>query len=291
MQASEHSRTAEATAAIRASHLLYDQPTLFEDPYALSLTSPLWRTVCRYPLLHQLVVRGVLRGLRPVHGWILVRDFLTEQALKAFVAGGGAQFVLLGAGFDSTALRRPPWLEEVHIIEVDHPATQAVKLERIERFQAALPRESFEAVAVDFERERLADALARSAFDPHRPTLFAWPGVVYYLTTPAIAETLSDIGRLAAPGSELLFDFLLPEHALGQDEARVMSLARLITARMGERYVSFHTPEDIAALLAPTGFDELDVRLDSDLQAAYFDGRGDDLSAMRGFGIAHARRR
>ncbi|MBX9607332.1 MAG: SAM-dependent methyltransferase [Gammaproteobacteria bacterium] len=282
-----HSRTAEATAAIRACHLRHDRPLVFEDPWAEHFTSRLWRTVARSWLLHRTIVRGLLRGLRPVHGWILVRDQLTVDELRRFVAAGGGQYVLLGAGFDSIALRRPVWLDGVRIFEVDHPATQAVKLARMAAGGASLPLPDFEAVPVDFERERLA----ASSFDDTKPTFFAWQGVIYYLSAAAIEATLEDVARVAAPGSELLFDFLLPGFALDRGEGRALSLARLVTARMGERYISYHTPEQLAVLLERAGFELVEVSRDADLAARYCAGRGDDLTVMHGFGIARARRR
>ncbi len=285
-----HSRTAEATAAIRACHLRHDRPVLFADPYAQALTSPVWRQVCESRLLHWLLVRVLLRGLRPVHGWILVRDHLTERCLEQFVAAGNRQFVLLGAGFDSTALRRPPWLEGVHIIEVDHPATQAVKLERVKGLGGDRVARDFETVAIDFEQESLDAGLARSRFAPGEPALFAWQGVIYYLSAAAIRETLGHIARLAAPGSELLFDFLLPRHTLVRGSGRVQSFAQRFTARLGERYVSYHTPDEVCGLLADAGFDVVDIHLDEALEATYLADRDDGLTAMRGFGIAHARK-
>lgn len=290
MLSNAHSRTAEVTAAIRASHLLYDAPTLFEDRFALALTSPMWRTVCRHRWLHDLIVRGLMKSLRPVHGWILARDFMTESCLQQFIAAGHNQFVLLGAGFDSTALREPPWLNGVRVIEVDHPATQAVKLARISRLGHQL-NDQFEAVAVDFEHEGLASALTRSSFDRTAPALFAWQGVIYYLTDAAIRDTLGGVAEVAVPGSELLFDFLLPEQQTADADRRVLSLARMVTARMGERYISYHSVDDVTALLDEAGFDVIEVALGRDLEARYCAGRDDDLSVMRGCGIAHARRR
>lgn len=286
-----HSRTAEATAAIRACHLRYDVPLVFADPYAAQLTSPLWRAVASSPLLYWPIVRGLLGALRPVHGWILVRDQLTVDDLEAFVSRGGRQYVLLGAGFDSIALRRPAWLAGVNIIEVDHPATQAVKLARMAAGGARLPLPDFEAVPVDFEKENLSDGLARSSFDANAPCFFAWQGVIYYLTAGAIADTLAHIAAMSAPGSELVFDFLLPGFALQQGRGHVLSLTRAVTARMGERYISYHTPEELEGLLAKVGYELVDVQRDVDLQARYCAGRKDDLTVMHGFGIARARKR
>lgn len=291
MQARASSRTAEATAAIRACHLAHDRVHLFVDPYAEHLTSRLWRAVCRSRLLHGLVVRGVLAALRPVHGWILVRDRVTEDALDAFLAGGGTQFVLLGAGFDTTALRRATPDGDLRVFEVDHPATQAVKLARIARLGIDPSRCGLEPVAIDFEHEGLVAGLARSSFEPARPALFAWQGVVYYLSAAAIRRTLEDIAALAAPGSELMFDFLLPRGDLGPSRGRVQALADRFTARLGERYVSYHSPHEIEVLLDACGFEVLSLRLDRELERDHVRAHGVELPVMEGFGIVHARRR
>lgn len=294
MREQAHSRTAEVTAAIRACHLLHGDPVLFTDPYALHLTSPLWRTIARSRVLHRLIVRGLFRSLLPVHGWILARDLVTDRVLETFVRTGQRQFVLLGAGFDSTALRRPDWLREVRVFELDHPSTQAVKLNRLARIAQAGEagfEAGFEPLSIDFERERVVDVLARSSYHAGAGALFAWQGVVYYLSAPAIRHTLDGIAAAAAPGSELLLDFLLPEYTLGRESARTQTLAGRFTARLGERYISFHTVEEMAQLLAGAGFELVDVYLDRDLESTYFGGRRDGLTVMRGFAIAHARRR
>ena len=278
-------------AAIRASHLLYDRPHIFADPYAVELTSPVWRMVCRSPWLHWAVVRGLFAQLRPVHGWILVRDQATEERLRAFVEGGPpAQYLLLGAGFDSTALRRPAWLAGTPIVEVDHPATQAVKLARMAALADGTPHENFTAVAIDFERESLREGLARSPYDPGLRSFVAWQGVIYYLSADAIRATLADLAALVPPGSELMFDYLLPTHAQGEGGGLTMSLTRMFTARMGETYVSFHTPDELGRLLAEHGFDVIEFLSDETLERTYCGARRDGLSVMRGFGIAHARR-
>ena len=290
MLSRHHSRTAEVTAAIRAAHLHDDEPRLFEDPFALRLTSPMWRLICGNRLLHRLVVRGLLGALRPIHGWILVRDRFSEDCLRTYAEKGGRQFVLLGAGFDSTALRRPSWLERVSIFEVDHPATQAVKLARLSRLGGPEAGAGFVPVAVDFERERVVDGLSRVPFERQARTLFAWQGVVYYLSSDAIEETLRDVAELAAPGSELIFDFLLPQRVLPGNSGRVQSFARLFTSRLGEQYVSYHTHDEIRALAQRHGFDIVDIHGDRDLERTYLQPRADGLSVMRGFGIAHLRK-
>jgi methyltransferase (TIGR00027 family) len=289
MRKSAHSRTAEITAAIRAGHYLYDDPLVFSDPYALALTSGLWRTIFGSRWLHHFVIRRLLSSLRPVHGWILCRDLVTDLVVEAYIRSGGGQFVVLGAGFDTSVLRRPQWLSSLNIVEVDHPATQAVKIERMARLGAPLPANNFSRIAIDFETESLADCLARPEFQGHRSTLFAWQGVIYYLSTEAIKDTLTAISSSTPPGSELLFDFLMPDNSLSPENGRAKFLAGMITARLGERYISFHTEQSITALLNECGFDVITITLDEELQQTHLGERTDGLTAMRGFGIAHAR--
>ena len=291
MQKGAHSRTAEVTAAIRAGHLLYDHPLVFEDPYAIALTSPLWRTICASPILHRLVIRGLFKSLRPVHGWILSRDSLTERTLQEAVADGCPQFVLLGAGFDSIALRNPSWLGETRIFEVDFPATQSKKRERLAALVPPVEQPEVRWISLDLEVESLAGAMRDGAYDSSARALFSWQGVIYYLTQSAIDDTLDSIAALTSSGSELLFDFLLPENMMSGKERRVLSFADSFTRRLGERYISFHSVDDIARLLERHGFDVKRIWLDQEIAQEIVGQRDDGLSVMRGFGIAHAIRR
>ena len=294
MLSGTHSRTAEVTAAIRAFHFRFDEPHVFVDPYAVQLTSPWWRLVCRFALLHWLIVRKLLGRLRPVHGWILARDAITERTLEKFVHGGGRQYILLGAGFDSIGLRRLPWLEKTTIIEVDHPATQLRKREHFGRLTdvdtSTISTGGHEFVAVDFERDELSARLRASSLDTRQPGFFAWPGVIYYLTDSAIKRTLDGIAEIAAPGSELVFDYLLPEAELPESERPTRGSADRYTTRLGERYISFHSFDDLRQLLADAGFEVVRNFDVAAINSELFDSRQDDLTAMPGFGIVLARR-
>lgn len=290
MRARSHSRTAEVTAAIRAFHHRYDTPLVFDDPFAVHLTSTLWRTIGRFRWLHNLVINGLFKALRPVHGWILARDRITQQCLEQFVDTHRGQFVLLGAGFDTTVLRKPPWLKGTAVFEIDHPRTQAVKLKRIKRVDIVTDPLDFESIAVDLEQRRLHEVMSTSSFDPQRLSFFAWQGVIYYLTEDAIQRTLVDVAELAAPGSELIFDFLLPNADIRQRDRKVQRFAKSFTSRLGEHYISFHTLSDIKRMARDAGFEVIHIYEDEAINRTYFDARKDGLSAMRGFGIAHLRR-
>ena len=250
------------------------------------MTSPAWRLVCRNKLLHWLVIRKKFGHLRPVHGWILTRSHIAEYKLEAFVAAGGTQFVQLGAGFDSVALRNPQWLKNVRIFELDHPDTQSLKRERIKKNNYSLP-ECLELVPTDFEEETIDDCLKRTSFDYSVPTFFSWLGVIYYLTNGAISNVLGSIAKVAEPKSEVIFDFLVPEECVDLAYRDVYDSTCAYTARLGEPYVSFQSPADIEGLAKTAGFEVVSIISDADLDHQYFRDRQDDLAVMRGCGIAH----
>lgn len=163
MKETQRSRTAEAAAAVRAAHLLHDRPVILADPFAIRLTSHTWRLICRSALLHWLVVRKLLSPLRPVHGQILGRARYAEEKLEEAVRQGVSQYVILGAGLDSFALRRADLSSTLRIYEVDHAATQRSKRNRLTDLCLPVP-DNLEFVPVDLEHGSLRDALAASTY-------------------------------------------------------------------------------------------------------------------------------
>jgi len=193
MERDRSSNTAEFTAAMRADHLLFDAAPVFEDVWALRLIEPGLRAAVEKGDYHALLVRA---GLRPTQGHIVMRARFAEDALAAAVARGVRQLVVLAAGLDSSCVRRDP---RVCVIEVDHPASQRAKRDRLAALGA--PLDGVEFLAVDFEREELAAALARSSLDRTRPAFVTWIGVSMYLPVPIGLATLAQIRASIAAGS------------------------------------------------------------------------------------------
>ena len=188
------SRTAMLAAVARGLlRLEATQPWVLDDAFALVLVGPVWQELREGPvsLFPAEVVREVLAG-------ICTRSRYAEDRLAA---GAFAQYVILGAGLDSFAWRRPDLLRSLRVFEVDHPASQAWKLERVR--DLALPLSDSQVfVPADFEAEPVQDALRTAGFDWGQPALFSWTGVAPYLTAQAIASTLRVVAGAAA-GSEL----------------------------------------------------------------------------------------
>jgi methyltransferase (TIGR00027 family) len=164
---------------------------------------------------------------------------------------------LIGAGFDSFALRRPAFSDALEIFELDHPATQAMKIQRIKQCGVSLPQ-SVHFVPTDLATEDLATALARSSFR-NEPAFFSWLGVTVYLTREANLATLRAIATCGAPESQLVFSYVdqIEFAPSGRLRSPDNANARAV-AMVGEPYVSGFAPDEIAKDLASVGIELLE---------------------------------
>jgi methyltransferase (TIGR00027 family) len=179
------------------------------------------------------------------------RSRIAEDALSRAVERGIRQIVILGAGLDTFALRNPHSAQQIRIYEVDHPATQASKRQRLAEAQIALPPWLI-FVPVDFEQDDVAEKLVAAGFQQNSPAFFTWLGVVPYLTQGAIARTLDYMSSV--PNAEVVFDYMEPPEAFSE-ELRQMEKARVEQLeKIGERSASRFEPAGIAAILRSHGF-------------------------------------
>jgi len=248
--------TAQSCAAQRAAETL--QPPdrrLLDDPYSrYFIRSPLLR-VC---LIHPLAARAFIELLKSVFGaaghfFLVLRARYTDDVLEAVINDGVDQVVLLGAGFDTTSLRRAAD-SPVTIFEVDAPPTQADKRAVMERLQPGEGNHHIVWVPCDFEHDALREKLLDSGFDPTRPSLIIWLGVTAYLTREALDATLADLAAVCAPGSRLVFDYLDTSVVAGDSTSARARLWTQAAARFGEPYLTGLTAADADALLASHGF-------------------------------------
>jgi methyltransferase (TIGR00027 family) len=272
LNSGQPSVTAWKVALRRAAHQVADRPPVFDDPLAIPILGPGWDKQAR-----ALCVSGdnaIARGFR---AFMAARARYAEDQLAQAHARGVRQYVVLGAGLDTFAYRNP-W-PDLKVLEVDHPATQAWKRDLLQEAGIEIPG-NLTFAPVDFEREGLAEGLARAGFDAGAAAFVSWLGVTYYLTEAAVFDTLALIARLPA-GSEAVFDF-------GVSRERLDTLSRLaldaLSARValaGEPFRSLFDPDALAARLIGLGFSEAEVSGADALNARYFDGRADGLK-LRG---------
>lgn len=251
----QFSRTAEAAAALRAWGTMRPATrAVFDDPHALQLTSARWRAVLANEYRRRWVLDGVLRWMRPIAAQVLARSHHGEAALAAAATRGVRQYVIVGAGLDSFHWRRPAWAKSLQVFEVDHPATQALKRQRCAAI--GLVGEPHW-VSVNFECESLADALQRTVFKPDEPAFFAWLGVTHYLKPAATQATLAALSAVAAPGSELVFDYSVPPALITRRDWPLAAGLGLLTGLLGEPLVGGLRPTDLAARAAALGWEVL----------------------------------
>ncbi len=289
MKANRHSSTAEATAAVRAWHRMHHEPLILDDPYALEFTSRLWRLICRNRLLTWLIFECALGKLQPIAAEIICRARYTEDKLEAAIDNGMRQYVLLGAGFDSYALRHAATAKRLRIFELDHPLSQQVKKERIYKHHDRLPS-LLEFVPVDFEKQTLAEVLDGSGYDRQEPAFFSWLGVAQYLPSTAVQNTLEALAAYAASGSELVFDYLLPASELSASDQSILEKLQRFTERRGEPLASYFTPAELAIMANQCGFEVVENFSPAEQAARYFTQRNHNLWPFSGYHIIHLRR-
>jgi methyltransferase (TIGR00027 family) len=264
------SRTALRVALRRAAHPLHDaQPLVHDDPLAVRILGKEFEEeLKRTP---DKVKRPFSAALR---AFMVVRARLAEDTLAAGVRDLGVrQYLVLGAGLDTFACRNP--YPDVRVFEVDHPATQAWKMQMLAR-AGIVPPESAQFVAVDFERDSLRMKLKAAGFDERVPTVTAWLGVVPYLTTEAFRATMRVLAR-CAPGSEVVFDYSQPREALPPVEQLMLDSLSARVALAGEPFQLFFTPEQLAEELECLGLRVVEDLDGAALTARYLAGRRDGL--------------
>lgn len=268
------SRTALLVAAIRASHLRWNHPPIFTDDYALQMTTPFWRLVATNRLLNRLIVHRLLRVFRPIHTENILRIRYAEDRLQEAVAAGAAQYVILGAGLDTFSLRQGELAERLRIYEVDHPASQAMKRQRLIAINGSVPA-NLVLVPVDFETDRLDEQLTGAGFDTGTPAFFSWLGTTYYLTREAIRDTLERITAVAATGSRIVLDYKYPRRLVPEQWLLFADKLDQFVAKRGEPMLSTFAPEELTAELERDGFTELDTVTPEEQARRYLQGRTD----------------
>jgi methyltransferase (TIGR00027 family) len=264
MQPGQPSRTALGAAGLRAAHQVLDGAAIFADPLALRILGADADAVLREAEAEADPFRQRLRW------FIAARSRIAEDALTVAVKRGARQLVVLGAGLDTTAYRTPP-SRNLRIFEVDHPATQAWKRQRLAEADIALPA-ALTFVPVDFEGETLAEGLVAAGFDPAQQTFFSWLGVVPYLTDEAIFSTLGFIAGLSG-GAHVVFDYVNPPATMTEPGRRAMHEALIArVAAVGEQLRNHFDSDALHVRLKALGFHELEDLGWPEIAARFFPG-------------------
>jgi methyltransferase (TIGR00027 family) len=219
---------------------------------------------------------------------VLGRARYNEDLLETAIRNGVTQYVMVGAGFDTFALRRPGLRDRVRVFEIDHPTTQDLKRQRLRDAGLDTPV-NVHYVQVDFEVEGVADALVRSAYDPSHAAFFAWLGVISYLTRPAIEGTFLSIKRIAPRGSEIVFDYLTAVAFVPARQSPALKLRFDRARAVGEPYRTGFEPSELSSVLKPLGYELLEDLGHPQQTARFFRNRTDGICPVEYWHWAHAR--
>jgi len=270
----KRSETAQLAAAHRAYHCLYDPAPVFEDEPAIWLLDPPLRTVLRVAPLRWLFWRPLLAKVRPIGVFVAIRSRYAEDSLAESIRHGFRQYVILGAGLDSWALRHQE--AEVSVFEVDHPATQQRKEARIRSRVGALPPRLV-LVPVDLERESVADVLPEHGFDRRDRVFVSWLGTICYLSRRAIEEALRSLAGLCAPGSRIAFDYFEPKAMMSAADRKLFELLDEGGTRRGEPIRTLLESGDLADTVRSVGLRVVEDLSAPEIRERYLAGRSDGL--------------
>lgn len=254
----------------RAAHQLLDVPPVFDDPLALRIIGQRDAGAVRANLASY--NRG--RFARYLRAFLAVRHRVAEDALARGVANGVTQYVVLGAGLDTFAYRNTN--TALRVFEVDAPTTQAWKRDLLSAEHIPLPP-NLTLVPVDFEKQSLADELARAGFDPAAKSVFAWLGVSMYLTLDAVQATLRYIAASTANGGGVVFDYASHPRKLSLLQWFGARMLRARVAAAGEPFQTFFERDELVEQLRAMGFTDIGNLDGTVLNQRYFAGRTDGL--------------
>lgn len=293
MQENQFSLTAMMCAYFRAYHAVHDEPKIFDDFLAVELIPAESRALIEQGLANRLrqkapeqaaacpdqaaAVRLMVRAMNDLSN-VLCRARYAEDHLETAVSRGVSQYVLLGAGLDTFAFRRPDMLDRLRVFELDHPATQAFKRRRIAELAWPVPAE-LTFLAADFTTQDLAAILGESTYDRQAKSFFSWLGVTMYLSREETFAMLRAVAASAPAGSLIVFDYF---DADAFDPAKAdphVQAGMVMTAKVGEPMKMGFPPAALADFFAAAGFRLLEDLGPAEIEERYFQGRPDGYHA------------
>jgi methyltransferase (TIGR00027 family) len=261
--------------AVRAfHHLAHADWRVLDDEYAVTLLGELAED------LKKAASEAPPPGPFPIN--TPARHRYAEDRLLELVSDGLDQYVLLGAGLDTSPLRHRLVLDRCRVFELDHPASQAWKLRRFTSAGLTAP-ENVVFIAADLTVDELDVVLREGGFDPQRPSFVSWLGVTYYLTVDAVVKTLNTIASWA-PGTHVVFDYFLPPDTWPPEmHSQAQSYAAL-----GEPWITWWGDSEVERLLSECALDAVELVTTAEVIERYAPDAPIELHRRVGQHIAHA---
>jgi methyltransferase (TIGR00027 family) len=290
MKKNRSSRTAEIVTAWRAAESLRPaDDRICNDELAGKLIHPVYQFIGAFDFLRKLGLWYSEHQAPGIPGFVIARTRYIDDHLQACIHEGLEQLVILGAGLDSRAYRfQSLATTPVRVFEVDHPATQQVKIQRVLKAIKIIP-EHVTYVPIDFDRDRLDQKLTAAGFSRNQKTFFILEGVVTYLTAEAVDNTLAFVTQNSGPGSSMIMSYIFKsviDDSLTKDK-ETMRFRKAVQKR-GEPATFGLDESDVEAFLTCRGFTRIVNVSMSYLEKQYFHHNNRHQRIFPWAGIAHA---
>ncbi|HDR6318031.1 TPA: class I SAM-dependent methyltransferase [Bacillus thuringiensis] len=300
----ESSVTSLVSAFGRAYHSEFDSPKIFDDYVAKDFISQKERNDIETNMVQGIhffntdIAQQFQNNPQEILKWItqvqlsptpLARAAYCERVLLHEIALGAKQYVILGAGLDTFSFRHPELENQIEIFEVDHPSTQAFKIQRVKEGEYEMPS-NLHFVSMDFTKGFSKQTLVNEGFE-NKKTFFSLLGVTYYLTKEELSSLIVRLFAMVPEGSSIVFDY--PDENLFTEKGlsnRVENMVKM-AAVGGEPMKSCFSYTEMEALLEKAGLLIYEHLAPKDIHTLYFEGRDDYLEAFETVHYVHAVKR
>ncbi|MBY7112297.1 MULTISPECIES: class I SAM-dependent methyltransferase [Bacillus] len=300
----EASVTSLVSAFGRAYHSEFDRPKIFDDYVAKDFISPKERNDIETNMVQGIhffntdIAQQFQDNPQEILKWItqvqlsptpLARAAYCERVLLHEITLGAKQYVILGAGLDTFSFRHRELENKIEIFEVDHPSTQAFKIQRVKEAKYEIPN-NLHFVSMDFTKDFSKQTLVNEGFE-NKKTFFSLLGVTYYLTKEELSSLIERLFAMVPDGSSIVVDY--PDENLFTEKGlsnRVENMVK-IAAVGGEPMKSCFSYTEMEALLEKAGLLIYEHLSPEDIDKLYFEGRNDYLEAFETVHYVHAVKR
>ena len=302
MKENQASFTAMLVAYMRAYHAMHDTHKIFDDFLADHLIPENKRALIEQylswwneqlndtentklrsnPTTTSSSLMQVINNIINEQKWaaqLFSRSQYAEDTLEKAIKQGVKQYVILGAGLDTFAFRKPEMIEHWKVFEVNHPTTQEFKLHRLAELEWEHPAK-LHFIPIDFMKESLVTALtSSSSYDPKVKTFFNWLGVTYFLTRNKIFTTLRSITEIAPAGSTIVFDYFDNNAFIPEKSSPQMQKSLEYLRKIGEPMITGFNPSTLAEDIASLGFHLQENLSPKDIEIRYLQERTNGYQA------------
>jgi methyltransferase (TIGR00027 family) len=263
-----------------------EQERLFDDHFSRGLMPGLWKIFLLPGLRHALVALTERVGPGFI-GSLYCRTRYIDDALCDALKTGITQVVILGAGFDARAYRISD-IEQIHVFELDLPATQRLKQKLLHKVVGKLPAHvSF--APIDFDRQDIEEVITAAGFRKGLKTFFIWEGVTQYLAAEAVNKAFRYMCAVARGGSEIVFTYI--HQGIIDGTARSKADQKLVSSanRGGTPWIFGLAPSELAEYLNQRSLELVEEVWAPDFRTRYLKPCGRQINVFEGERVVLAR--